>query len=207
MLVPLTSAHAGQAARLHIAGQTGTFLATLGPDVLTVFYQALPVSRWGFGFASVETNAAGSQTMLGFVSATTGVGQLFMELGTRRIGRFLPPLARQFVQRPWLALQAVQTVAYPLLVGDEQKEEGVELLSIMVEPDSRGSGMGSALLDALLAECGRREIATLHVTVDSANRGARRFYERHGFARRKEIQLYGRPMSLYRYHFPPTSNE
>ena len=36
------------------------------------------------------------------------------------------------------------------------------------------------------------------ITVDAANEGARRFYQRHGFTQQKEFQLYGRAMCLYR---------
>src|SRR4051794_17725984 len=50
-LVKLSSRHAEDAARLHIAGQPGTFLTSLGPDVLTILYRALPESATGFGYA------------------------------------------------------------------------------------------------------------------------------------------------------------
>ncbi|MEZ4658511.1 MAG: hypothetical protein R2911_13150 [Caldilineaceae bacterium] len=44
---PLQPVHARDAARLHIAGQPGTFLTSLGPPVLTVFYDSLPRSAKG----------------------------------------------------------------------------------------------------------------------------------------------------------------
>ena len=207
MIVPLTPDHAPAAARLHIAGQPGTFLTALGPEVLTVLYAQLPQSAHGFGFAAVDDDG----TVNGFVSATTSVGRLFAEMGTRRMGRFAPALLRRYAHAPGLVLQSAQTVLYPLLARADDSVDAhcgapAELLSIMVEPARRGQGVGSALLARLVTECRAREVAILDVTVDAANAGARRFYARHDFVLCKEFTLYGRAMCLYQHTLDaPTS--
>ena len=172
MIVPLTPDHAPAAARLHIAGQPGTFLTALGPEVLTVLYAQLPQSAHGFGFAAVDDDG----TVNGFVSATTSVGRLFAEMGTRRMGRFAPALLRRYAHAPGLVLQSAQTVLYPLLARADDSVDAhcgapAELLSIMVEPALRGQGVGSALLARLVTECRAREVAVLDVTVDAAASG------------------------------------
>jgi GNAT superfamily N-acetyltransferase len=199
-LLPLGAEYAADAARLHILGQPGAFLTSLGADVLTVLYRTLPRAQSGFGFAAIDP--AQPQRLLGFVSATTGVGALFVELGARRLPAFLPPLLRRFARHPGLALRAVQTLAYPFLhptAGESADANAApaELLSIMVEPALRSLGIGALLVAALQTECRRRAIATLDVTVDAANAGAQRFYLRHGFAYAHTFTLYGRPMQLY----------
>lgn len=200
-IVPLAPEHAQTAARLHIAGQPGTFLTSLGPDVLTVFYSALSQSPAGFGFAAVEDNGKNEMTV-GFVSATTSVGKLFIEMGTKHIVRFLPPLLKRYAQQPKLAIQSVQTVLYPFLVseneGGESAQAPAELLSIMVEPAERSRGIGAQLLAALQEECRDRDIDLVDVTVDADNAGARRFYERHNFAWHHNFDLYGREMCQYK---------
>src|SRR5215218_8059946 len=108
-LVPLAPDHAADATRLHIAGQPGTFLTALGPGVLTALYRALPRTRSGFGFAAVDDSGA----LLGFISATTGVGKLFAEIATRELGTLLPPLLGQLARHPTLIWRSMQTVAYP----------------------------------------------------------------------------------------------
>ena len=145
-----------------------------------------------------------SSHITGFISATTSIGRLFAEMGTRRLPQFLPPLVTRFVREPRLLLLSAQTVLYPLLAagngpGDSVSSPGnsAELLSIMVEPGQRGRGVGAALLHALVDECRQRDIDVLDVTVDAGNAGARRFYERHGFAYDREFRLYGRAMCLY----------
>jgi len=203
-LTPLTATHAAGAARLHIAGQPGTFLTSLGPDVLTVFYRTLPQSPTGFGFAAMTEPGARklepiAPALVGFISATTGVGSLFVEMGTRRLGQFLPPLLARYLRRPDLALRSVQTVLYPLLAHEEAAGgSSAELLSIMVEPSARSQGIGALLLQALLATCESRHIETITVTVDAENIAARRFYARHGFGEVHQMRLYGRRMCVYR---------
>lgn len=188
--------HASAAAQLHIAGQPRTFLTNLGPDVLTVLYRALPLSTLGFGFAAINC----CHEIQGFVSATTSVGHLFIELGTRHIRQFLPPLFNRFVRQPTLLFRSIQTVLYPFLVRDHhttKAQSSAELLSIMVEPSRQNQGIGTALLQALVAECRNHAITQLDVTVDAQNYGAQRFYEQHQFAFQKQFQLYGRVMRLY----------
>ena len=232
-IVPLAADHAVDAARLHIDGQPGTFLTRLGPAVLTVLYRALPQSPVGFGFVDLtpgpspraergaSSNSGCSDSLqppddqlpvtnyqlpiTGFISATTSIGRLFAEMGTRRLPQFLPPLVTRFVREPGLLLLSAQTVLYPFFAAgdaadDASKSRGksAELLSIMVEPGQRGRGTGTALLHALVDECRQRDIDVLDVTVDAGNAGARRFYERHGFAYDREFTLYGRAMCLYK---------
>ena len=213
-IVTLSSAFAAEAAQLHMAGQPDTFLTRLGPDVLTVLYRALPQSPVGFGYVAIGDDSITesdytkskiqnpkSKIILGFVSATTSVGRLFAEMGTRRIGEFLPPLLARFAHQPALILRSVQTVLYPFLGHSNQANAtgaSAELLSIMVDPAARSQGVGTQLMQALLTECTKRQIPWLDVTVDANNAGARRFYERHGFALAHKFSLYGREMCGYK---------
>ena len=199
-ITPLLAEHAAQAARLHIAGQPGTFLTALGPDVLTVVYRSLPQSRGGFGFAA-ERSADGDARaphMVGYVSATTGIGGLFVEMAARRLPELAGPLLRRYVQRPGLIGRSVQTGLYPFFVHEDDDLPSAELLSIMVEPSARSQGVGALLMAAFLQACRNRGLGAVTVTVDAANDGAQRFYTRHGFATWREITLYGRSMLVLR---------
>jgi len=211
-LVPLAPIHAAEAARLHIAGQPGTFLTRLGPAVLTLLYRTLPIAAGGFGFVVLtddgEDAAVATLQLQGFVSATTSTGQLFVEMGTRQVGQLLPPLVQAITRQPALLLQSAQTLLYPLLERNHAVAgPSAELLSIMVEPAARSQGIGAALLSALRQECQRRKLATLTVTVDAANDGARRFYERHGFKFAYSFHLYGRAMCSYHLALPQRNGE
>lgn len=217
-IITLDPTHAADAARLHMAGQPNTFLTSLGSEVLTTFYRALPQSPTGFGFTAVadvaetppspqsEIENQKSKMIVGFISATTSTGQLFLHLGTRHLPAFLPPLVRRFAQRPGLLLHCIQTVFYPLLHSNHvgTGADGTaslataELLSIMVEPAWRSHGIGAQLVERLVSEGQRRKIRALDVTVAADNGGAQRFYTRHGFIEQHRFTLYGRPMLSYR---------
>ena len=215
-IVALAPQHAPDAARLHIAGQPDTFLTSLGPAVLAVLYRALPQSPVGFGFAALDSKpdsravhspgAQENESIVGFVSATTSVGRLFLEMGTRRLGQFLPPLCSRFVRNPSLILPSLQTILYPFIADDGHNHgsaaysgdaRGAELLSIMVEPDRRGHGLGGQLMQTLLEACLARDLAWLDVTVGADNDGARRFYAGHGFEQSGDFELNGRAMCIY----------
>jgi ribosomal protein S18 acetylase RimI-like enzyme len=178
-------------------------LTALGPDVLAAIYRALPATKAGFGFAAVEGETGNEGALTGFISATTGVGKLFAEIGTAGLGALLPPLLGQLARHPSLIWRSVQTVAYPLLVGGGKPGPSpAELLSIMVEPNRRSQGTGAQLLAALTAACRERAIPLLDVTVDAANEGAQRFYMRYGFVHHHDFTLYGRRMAQYRLAIP-----
>jgi len=137
--------------------------------------------------------------VVGFVSATTSTGHLFLALGTRHLPAFVPALLRRFAQQPRLLLHCVQTVLYPLLhTSANTSAAAAELLSIMVEPTWRSQGVGTQLVEQVVAACRARQIPALDVTVAAVNQGAQRFYVRHGFIQHSTFQLYGRPMYSYR---------
>ncbi len=209
-ITTLAVTHAVDAARLHIAGQPGTFLTRLGPEVLTVFYRALPQSATGFGFVTdVPGGRAQPPAVVGFVAATTSTGRLFLELGTRHLRHFLPPLLRCYGRRPALLGQSLQTLSYPFFSKPQSAATQrpappvAELLAIMVEPAYRSQGMGAQLMEALVYACQVRQIGALKVTVDGSNEGAHRFYARHGFGEDHTFQLYGRPMCQYQRIIAP----
>lgn len=55
---------------------------------------------------------------------------------------------------------------------------------IYVRPALRSRGIGSGLLERAESELARRGCLELHINVDAADSGARRFYERHGYSNR-----------------------
>jgi ribosomal protein S18 acetylase RimI-like enzyme len=56
-----------------------------------------------------------------------------------------------------------------------------EVLTLVVSPDQRGSGIGSTLLDAVDTELAARGISDQLISVMAGNTAAQRLYERRGF--------------------------
>ena len=65
-----------------------------------------------------------------------------------------------------------------------------ELVSIAVDPKSRGKGIASALLESTLRRVRRRGAARIGLTVRLTNRPARAFYEKYGFRRTRVVRGY-----------------
>jgi ribosomal protein S18 acetylase RimI-like enzyme len=65
-------------------------------------------------------------------------------------------------------------------------DERTPELAIAVVPNARGKGIGSALLDALLARASEVGHDAISLSVDKLNQGAINLYEEHGFERVSE---------------------
>ncbi|MFQ6014128.1 MAG: GNAT family N-acetyltransferase [Anaerolineae bacterium] len=190
MIVPMEPVHARAAAQLHAEGLPDAFLTRLGHSFLTALYTLLSSSPWSFGFVALQGG-----TVTGFITATTNTDQLFKELVLRRGYRLLFPLLWQVVRHPAILKGLLETLRYPGKVAEGEAE--TELLSIVVRAEDRGKGLGRALLDQLLAECRRRSISRLRVSVDEVNEGANRFYRGHGFHHLDTVDIYGKRMNVY----------
>jgi ribosomal protein S18 acetylase RimI-like enzyme len=66
-------------------------------------------------------------------------------------------------------------------VGEQTPE-----LAIAVVPSARGQGVGTALLEALLATARAEGHTAISLSVDRLNRGAIELYQRHGFGAHEE---------------------
>ena len=80
----------------------------------------------------------------------------------------------------WKTLRRIlETLFYPSKLADGLPQ--AELLSIVVDPGARGSGVGTALLNALLEEFRRRGCGEFRVLVGADLERANAFYVKHGF--------------------------
>lgn len=71
-------------------------------------------------------------------------------------------------------------------INISEKKQGAELTALYVCPDHQASGVGGALLEAGLKECG--PIDTLSVVVEKENDIGKHFYHRKGFKEIKEFE-------------------
>jgi len=65
-----------------------------------------------------------------------------------------------------------------------------EIISIAVDPEMRGAGAGSALMDSTLRRLRRRPIGRLVLMVKVTNRAAVAFYEKYGFQKVRTVRQY-----------------
>ena len=111
-----------------------------------------------------------------------------------------PALARAlalFVERPelgfvWVARQRGDVVGCCVVCYAISTSRGglvAKLDDVNVRPGLEGRGIGSAMLAALKAELRANGVSRVDTATHLDNPGARRFYERHGFASLREERL------------------
>ena len=95
----------------------------------------------------------------------------------------------------WIAVLDGRSAGFLALAGDQ-------IDHLYVHPDAQGVGLGSALLD----RAKERRPNGLRLWVFQRNTGARRFYERHGFALLRETDgadnMKREPDALYEWRPP-----
>lgn len=107
---------------------------------------------------------------------------------------------------PWSATEFERLLVDPSVVADGMVDgaavqgfvlsrhaaDEAEILTIVVEPAARQSGVGTKLLGCHIARLARMGIASLFLEVDEANEPARALYRRLGFAPVGRRQAYYR---------------
>lgn len=181
---------AAAVAGYHQEGIPTGVLADLGPGVLTKLYRALAEDEGSFVFVGVDE----SDRVLGFVAGVEDVGAMYRRVLRRRALSFaLSSLRALFSLR--LARRVLNTLRYPAKVEGEFPEP--ELLSIVVDPITRGSGLAADLLAALLSEFHRRGIAIIKVMVRADFERANAYYRKHGFVLAGRIERHGNDANIY----------
>ncbi|MBL0143179.1 MAG: GNAT family N-acetyltransferase [Betaproteobacteria bacterium] len=102
-----------------------------------------------------------------------------------------------FVGRPelgfvWMARRGADVVGCCVACFAISTSRGTlvaKLDDVNVRPGLEGQGIGSAMLDSLKAELRRSGVTRIDTATHFDNPGARRFYERHGFATLREERL------------------
>jgi ribosomal protein S18 acetylase RimI-like enzyme len=110
---------------------------------------------------------------------TVGVLHGFLAGDTADPGSVLERVAGWW---PLLRSGAVTLAGRPVFQALERRDPGDWYLqAIAVQPNRRGAGVGSQLLDTALEQARDSGAVRITLDVDAANRRARRLYERHGF--------------------------
>ena len=104
---------------------------------------------------------------------------------------------QMFVARPelgfvWMARRAGEVVGccvVCLAISTSRGALVAKLDDVNVKPGLEGQGIGSAMIDALKRELQRAGVSRIDTATHFDNPGARRFYERHGFASLREERM------------------
>jgi len=188
--VALEKRHAPQMARLHVEGIKTGFISSLGEDFLTVLYEAIAGSEFGFGFVALDKDR-----VVAFLAMTTDLGRLYRSVVLKKGLRFALVLAGKMLSSGTLK-KAVQSLLYPSRVK-KLSLPCAELLSVVTDPEYRGRGLAGELLRRTLEECRRRGIGEFKVLVGAEMESANNWYIKHGFKLRGRMDSHGRASNIY----------
>ena len=121
------------------------------------------------------------------------VASVYGDSGPEALGRAL----RLFIDRPelgfvWMARRGDEVVGCCVACFAISTSRGaivVKLDDVNVRPGLEGQGIGGAMLSSLKAELRRIGVERIDTATHFDNPGARRFYERQGFASLREERM------------------
>lgn len=188
---PLTLADLSGIVAVHQAAFPGSAITRLGPEAVRRYY------AWQLTgpHDSQNIGAFVDGRLVGFCFGGTFRGALSGYLRENRIF-----LATRLLVRPWLLadpifrnriVRGVQALrrfgrtrsnahSHPVT---EQRPSSFGILSIAVDPQLQGAGVGQVLMVAAEEEARRRGCEQMNLSVSTENQQAIRFYERGGWTR------------------------
>lgn len=104
----------------------------------------------------------------------------FEDESARKLSFFAERLAESAVFAAFRDARVLGTAGFHVQQGPKHRHKGT-LWGMYVRPEARGAGIGASLVEAVL-EHARRHVELIQLSVISGNSGARRLYERFGFA-------------------------
>jgi ribosomal protein S18 acetylase RimI-like enzyme len=184
---PGTTNESRVCARLHSSQISEGFLSHLGPRFLGPLYRRIARSDGSFLLVAVRKGQ-----VAGFIAGSTDLGGLYKQFMLREgIGAALASAPRLLMS--WR--RVLETLRHSDKAPASVRPVS-ELLSIAVDPDAQGSGIGGRLVDAFLEETGRRNIASAQVVVGKENTRAVSLYSRAGFTTAEEFEMHKGVVSL-----------
>jgi ribosomal protein S18 acetylase RimI-like enzyme len=168
-------------ARMHASSMPDAFLPSLGEPFLTQLYRSL-TSQPG-AVTIVAENRAG---IVGFAAGTRSVSDAYRRFARGHAARAAVAAGPRLV-RPSVFRRAWETVTYALRTGDLPQ---AEVLSIAVDRDARGKGLGRHLSRQLLGELAAIGVDEVKVVVDAANHPANALYASVGFRRIGRLEVH-----------------
>ncbi len=174
-------------ARVHCRQIPWGLLSQYGEEFVTAFYDALIRSPLGFGLVAEQDGR-----LVGFTMGVISWRRFYREF----LRRHLPMAMRAFLSSlrggRWRRLLDTSRYAASSALPP------AELISIALEPEIRGAGIGAELVRRLLEEFAARRVNAVRVTAGGSNLQAQQLYERMGFHLRSNMEIHqGEQAAVY----------
>jgi ribosomal protein S18 acetylase RimI-like enzyme len=187
---PMRPADAAVVARLHAETISAGFLSKLGQRFLRQLYLGVAADPGSRVWVALRDGQ-----VLGFLAYSQNVGGMYRRVLRARFWRLgLASLPRSL--NPRLIKEVLDTLRYPAKQA-AQDLPPAEILSVGVDSQARGSGLGRRLVEQALARARQDGQAQLKVLAGADLDAANRFYPACGFRKTAEIIQHGHVLNVY----------
>jgi ribosomal protein S18 acetylase RimI-like enzyme len=176
-----TPSDAAAAAALHIVSISIGFLVVLGERFLERLYRRVAADDRSFLLVHVDP----ANGVDGFVAVTEDTGRLYREFMSRDGVHAGLRAASAVLRHPW---KVIETFRYGM--DGRSAKPGAEILATAVAGNSRGEGIGRALVATAMDELRRRGVEHAHVVTAANNEAAQRAYFACGFQRHSTVEVH-----------------
>jgi ribosomal protein S18 acetylase RimI-like enzyme len=183
-----------QIAQLHKEGIMKGFLSSLGMQFLTRLYWAINNEPGACVLVADEKG-----TVAGFISGVGDIQGFYKRILLRRWFHLMVPLVGYLVNIS-IIKKLVETVLYGLKIKKNQNHTSdcaAELLSVAVNSNYRGQGVGKNLVDALEVFLKKEYVKEYRVVTFSLDDCSNRFYSACNFAFTGRFSHHGNIMNTY----------
>lgn len=159
-------------AELHSSSITTGFLSTLGSDFLSELYKAIHTQNTACLLVAETENS-----VCGFIAGTVNTKGLYKNVLLKNWYHFIIPFAR-FVFNVKVILRSFETLRYGFRKDKKNASNmySAELLSVAVDSNVRGTGIGKELVESLEAFFKEKNITQYKVVTFSKDQNANKFY-------------------------------
>jgi len=177
--------HLGTVVEIYRRSFQGTFLASLGPAILSLMFGAF-LDGAPREISIVCLNS--SDQAIGFVCGSGDRVLYVRNFLRKRIVTLLPLVVAAAARDKRLAVEIIRrsrSLLVALLPQPDASLGGLppaSLMTIAVADDSRGQGVGASLVVAFTDKLAQQGVPSVRLAVGKENRTARRLYERLGWS-------------------------
>lgn len=176
-------------AEIHSQELEGEFLVRLGKKFLESLYRDFLSQKQTIIFLKEDGKVQG------FIMGVTDFSSLFGTIIKSQLPYYARLLIPRFLLSPRLAIEAVNTLLYPLLEGKNVPK--AELVVIAVRRKYQRKKIGTQLLARLENELSKQNTSAYKVSCTKSNIKANNFYRKHSFVLTRRFTLYWKKWNMY----------
>ena len=194
-LIEMDCNHIKSVVAIHLKAFSGFFLSFLGSNFLRVFYSGVIEDPSGIAYVVLDHN-----NLVGFVAGSSHPNGFFKRMLTKKWIKFGFAALPAILSDPRIVPRLLRAVTLP---NQELPQSNCgTLLSIAVDPDCQGGGIGSKLVIAFLEEAKELGLDAINLTTDAVNNEkTNQFYRKLGFDLYRNYKTpEGRSINEYIYH-------